>query len=275
MENFMSRYRNIAIFSALLITFGTPFSSADARKAVPKKNYTETSYAAKVNGEIISKRDVDQVFRGNPKLPDNQQNRRAIIDELVARELIIQSAKKKNLDRNDEVMDAINASTRQILFAAGADSYLKENPISDSVIHTQYDNWVKNFPRDEYKVRRILVKTRDEAERITSKIRDGKSFSDLALQSLDTESAKKGGEIGWVTPMLPQTAQQLANLQIGKVSDPLEAPNGWEVVEVMEKRPATPPEFAQVKDRFSAAMQQELLRRYVQDLRDKAQVIIP
>lgn len=271
----MSRYRSIAILSVLLIAFGTPFSNVNARKAVPKKDYSETSYAAKVNGEIISKKDVDQVFRGNPKLPDNQQNRRAIIDELVARELIIQAAKKKNLDRNDDIMDAITASTRQILFAAGADSYLKENPISDSVVRTQYDNWVKNFPKEEYKVRRILVKTQDEAERISSKIKDGKSFSDLALQSLDTESAKKGGEIGWVTPMLPQTAQQLSNLEIGKVSDPIEAPNGWEVVEVREKRPATPPEFAQVKDRFLAVMQQELLRRYVQDLRDKAQVIIP
>jgi len=253
--------RTVVIISSLFVAFGTPVLAAD--------------YAAKVNKETISKRDVDQVFKGNPTLANNEQNRRAITEELVARELIIQAAKQKKLDQDPEVKSAINVQTRQILFAAGADNYLKENPIKESVLHEQYDAWAKNFPKDEYKVRRILVKTQDEAGRIASQAREGKAFADLALQSLDTESAKKGGDIGWIAPMSAPIAQQLAKVDVGKISDPIEVSEGWEIVEIMDKRPAHPPEFDQLKERLRSAMQQELLRRYVQELSSKAAVVIP
>ncbi|CAK0742556.1 peptidyl-prolyl cis-trans isomerase C [Gammaproteobacteria bacterium] len=257
----MSPRRTVVILSSLFVALGTPVLAAD--------------FAAKVDKEIITKKDVDQVFKGNPTLADNEQNRRAITEELVARELIIQAAKQKKLDRDPEVKAAINAQTRQILFAAGADSYLRENPIKDSVLREQYDTWSKNFPKDEYKLRRILVKTQDEAERIAAQARDGKSFADLALQSLDTESAKKGGDIGWIAPMSPEIAQKLSAVSVGKISDPIEVSDGWEVVEVLEKRPAHPPEFDQLRERLRSAMQQELLRRYVQELGSKTAVVIP
>ena len=48
----------------------------------------------------------------------------------------------------------------------------------------------------------------------------------------------------------------------------------WEMVEVLEKRPAHPPEFDQVKTRLQAAMQQEMLRRYVVELQQKSTVEI-
>ncbi|CAK0748072.1 putative parvulin-type peptidyl-prolyl cis-trans isomerase [Gammaproteobacteria bacterium] len=272
----MLRYCAVLILSSLLFNVGTPaLAAGSAKKPVFSNNTVEKNFAAKVNDAIISKRDVDQVFKGNPNLTDNKQNRRAITDELVARELIIQAAKEKNLDKNSEVRDAIVASTHQILFAAGADDYLKENPIRDSAAREQYENWVKNYPKEEFKVRRILLKTQEEAERIASRIKEGKPFAELASQSLDTESAKNGGDIGWIAPMSPETAQQLSNLNVGKVSDPIEATNGWEVVEVMDKRPAHPPEYSQIKDRILNAMKQELLRRYVQELRTKANIIIP
>jgi len=269
----MSYRRSTIILSAAILLCGTPLYAAKPAKGTPPR--AEGNYAAKVNGAIISKKDVDLVLKNNPTLTDNKQNRRAIVEELVARELVIQAAKEKRLEQNSDVKAAIESSERQILFAAGADSYLKEKPIRDFQVREQYDVWIKNFPKEEYKIRRILLKTQEEAERIVERIRDGKSFADLALQSLDADSAKKGGEIGWIAPMSPATAQQLANLKIGKASDPIEAPNGWEIVEVMEKRPSQPPEFDQIKDRFRAAMQQELLRRYVQELREKASIVFP
>jgi len=231
-------------------------------------------YAAKVDKVIISNREVEQVLKGNPNLPDDARSRRAITEELVAHELIVQAAKKKKLDQDQEVKEAIATATRQILFTAGADRYLKEHPIGDSQLHEEYDAWAKNFPKEEYRVRHVLLKTQEEAERVSADAKEGKPFADLALQSLDTESARKGGEIGWITPMSAQTVEQLSKLKTGQVSEPLEAVNGWDVVEVLEKRPAHPPEFDQVKTRLQAAMQQEMLRRYVVELQQKSTVEI-
>jgi peptidyl-prolyl cis-trans isomerase C len=270
----MSHRCSVVILVGLLVLGSPALAAHRAAKASPPSSATD--YAAKVDGVTISNRDVDQFFKANPNVPDNEQNRRAITEELVARELVIQAAKKKNLDQDWEVKAALAAATRQILFAAGADRYLKDNPISDTAMREQYETWVKNFPKEEYKVRHIMVKTQYEADKIASQAKEGKSFADLALQSLDAESAKKGGEIGWVSPVavLPQVGQQLPNLKMGKISDPIETPNGWDVLEVTDKRPAQPPEFDKVKNRIRAAMQQELLRRYVQELRREANVDI-
>lgn len=271
----MQRYFKLLILPTLIFANNYVFAAPPAKKPAPAAQNTDKAFVAKVNEEVISKKELDQVFKNNPNLPDNKQNRQAIVEELVARELIIQSAREKKLDRNLDVREAINASTRQILFAVGADDYLKENPISDSMMREQYDLFVKNYPKEEYKVRHIILKTQDEAEKVIDKIKDGKSFNELARQSLDTESANNGGDIGWITPMVPQTAQQLANLKVGKVSDPIESPNGWEIVEVTDKRAARAPEYNKIKDRIAAAMKQELLRRYVQELRSKADIVIP
>ncbi len=257
----MSLRRIVVVCSCLLLGFGMPSVAAD--------------YAAKVGKETISEKDVDQFLKNIPNAVDNEQNRRQVTEELVAHELLIQAAKQQKLDTDPRVRAAIAANTRQILMIAEQDHYLKEHPIKDSMVREQYDAWVKNYPKEEYKVRRIIVKTRNEAVQIASQAKDGKSFDELVGQSIEAESAKKGGDIGWVTPMVPKEAELLANLKTGQISDPIEFASSWEVVQVTEKRAANAPEFDKVKDRFRGLMQQEVLRRYVQELREKTTVVIP
>lgn len=235
-------------------------------------------YAAKVNGTPITNRDVDQVFRSNPNLPrDNPQARRAVTEELIARELLVQSARRDKLDKDPEVRDAIAAATRQVLFTAAAERFLKRNPIRDGAVRERYDSMLKKLPKEEYRVRHIMVKTEAEANRIASQLKSGKKFADLASQSLDTESARKGGDAGWVSPVavLPEVGAALPTLRIGQVSQPIETARAWVVLEVQEKRPAQPPSFEQAKERIRAGMQQEALRKYVQDLRAQAKLELP
>ena len=139
----------------------------------------------------------------------------------------------------------------------------------------QYDNFIKNYPKEEYKVRHIVVKTKEEADQIVEQIRDGKSFDDLATQSLETETAKKGGDMGWIAPLGSKDLDLLSNLKVGQVSEPVEVTGGWNIVQVTDKRPAHPPEFDKVKERFRGLMQQEVVRHYVQELREKTTVVIP
>ncbi len=261
----MSFRRKILIGSALLVGFGVGFGTSAFA----------ADYAAKVGKEIISKKDVDQVLKNNPNATDNEQTRRQITEQLIVRELIIQAAKQKKLETNPQVKEAIAANTRQILFTAEVNRYLEANPLRDSMVRAQYDEWTKKYPKEEYKTRHILLKTKEDADQVASQLKDGKPFTELATQSLDTETAKKGGDLGWIAPMIPQEVELLSGLHVGQLSDPIETPNGWNLVEVMEKRPAQPPEFDKIKDRFRAAMQQELINHYVKELQEKIPVVIP
>ncbi len=234
-------------------------------------------YVAKVNGTSISTKEVDSFFKNNPKQPDNEQNRRAYTDILIARELLYQDAKKKKLDQQNDVKSAVAAATRQILLDAAAEHQARETPLKESIIKERYEQWVKNLPKDQYKVRHIMLKTEYEAKKVVDQLRSGKSFAELASQSLDEESGKKGGEIGWIAQgqILPEVSDALPSLKVNQVADPIKTDRGWDVLEVMEKRPLQAPEFQQVKERIQAAMRQEGLQKYIQELYSAAKVERP
>ncbi len=245
--------------------------------AVGSSSVLAAGYAAKVNDTTISKSEVDRVLSANSSLPDNDKARRAVVEELVARELLIQAAKKNKLDKDGDVRDAINAATKQILFSAAADRYLKDHPVNESDMRQHFDAMSKNMPKEEYKIRHIMVKTQQEAEKISSQYKNGKSFNDLVSQSQDTETARKGGEVGWASPIavLPEIGKALPNLKSGQLSDPIQTGKGWFLVEVQDKRTAQPPTYEQVKEKLRAALQQDQLRKYVQELASKAKIDIP
>ncbi|WP_022947513.1 peptidylprolyl isomerase [Methylohalobius crimeensis] len=100
----------------------------------------------------------------------------------------------------------------------------------------------------ESHVRHILVKTNEiiddeEARRrlklLAERIRKGENFSALAqAYSEDTGSAAKGGELGWITPdaVVPPFAAAMNELEEGELSDPVQTPFGWHLIQVLERK---------------------------------------
>jgi peptidyl-prolyl cis-trans isomerase SurA len=98
------------------------------------------------------------------------------------------------------------------------------------------------------RVRHILLRPDDmtSEEQVRSRllqlekrINDGEDFATLARShSQDSVSAANGGELGWVNPgdLVPQFEEAMNRLQIGEVSDPVETPYGWHIIQVEERR---------------------------------------
>ena len=85
---------------------------------------------------------------------------------------------------------------------------------SEGAVLDEQDNWVKiqvtgwiwkpsvtttrsSFGEGEYRALHILVKTREEAEKILNLLKAGKDFSELAKQYSTSPSAQKGGDLGF------------------------------------------------------------------------------
>lgn len=98
------------------------------------------------------------------------------------------------------------------------------------------------------RARHILVETGealgdDAARELLSKLKEriaaGESFADLAhAHSDDVASASTGGDLGWVSPgeMAPEFERALDALGIGEISDPVQTPFGWHLIEVIARR---------------------------------------
>ena len=97
------------------------------------------------------------------------------------------------------------------------------------------------------RVRHILLRPKEgvtDAEararlaRLRERVAGGADFGELARVNSDDASAQKGGELGWVSPgdTVPEFEKTMNGLRDGEVSQPIQTPFGWHLVQVLERR---------------------------------------
>ena len=96
-------------------------------------------------------------------------------------------------------------------------------------------------------VRHILLRAREglsEAEArqrlrgIRERIAAGGDFAELAKQHSEDASASKGGDLGWIAAgdTVPEFERAMNALKDGEVSQPVQTPFGWHLVQVVQRR---------------------------------------
>jgi len=96
-------------------------------------------------------------------------------------------------------------------------------------------------------VRHILLRQREglssqEARNRLTQMREritgGADFAELAKQQSEDSSAAKGGDLGWVAPgdTVPEFEKVMNALRDKEVSQPVQTPFGWHLVQVLERR---------------------------------------
>ncbi len=138
-------------------------------------------------------------------------------------------------------------------------------------------------------VRHILMRTDeflsdDEAEhrlqQLRERILNGEEFSELArIHSDDTLSAAKGGELGWVSPgeVVPAFEDVMQQLQPGEISQPVQSPFGFHIIEVLDRRQKNMGEEAtraRARAQLVAQKSDERYEQWLRRLRDESFVEI-
>ncbi len=102
-------------------------------------------------------------------------------------------------------------------------------------------------------------------------------FEDLARLYSNDGSAGKGGDLGWVYPgdTVPEFERAMNALRPGQVSEPVESPFGYHLIEVVERRTA---ELSKERQRMLARQSlreqklEEAYEDWLRQLRDRAYV---
>ncbi|MHB1676105.1 MAG: peptidylprolyl isomerase [Sulfuriferula sp.] len=96
--------------------------------------------------------------------------------------------------------------------------------------------------------RHILIKTSEiisaadakkHLEQIRAQIENGSAkFSDMARQYSNDASASKGGDLGWLSPgeTVPEFEHAMDALKPGEISEPVQSPFGFHLIQVLERR---------------------------------------
>ena len=223
---------------------------------------------AVVNGKPVPSSRVEvlkqQVERsGRPVTPEVLAQ---IKEELVAREIFMQEAKKRGLDATEDYKNQLELARQTILIRELFADFQKKNPVTDADIQAEYDKFVAANGGKEYRARHILVEKEDEAKALIADIKKGAKFEDLAKKaSKDPGSGANGGDLDWAAAgsYVPEFSGAMVKLDKGQMTDtPVKSQFGFHIIRVDDVREAQLPKLEEVKPQIAQQLQQQKLSGY-------------
>lgn len=136
--------------------------------------------------------------------------------------------------------------------------------------------------------RHILIKTneltsetdaRNRLLQLKERIENGEKFEDLARLQSEDASASKGGDLGWINPgdTVPEFEKAMDALKPGQISNPVQTPFGWHLIEVLGRRSQDVTQERQkllARQAIRERKGEEAFQDWVRQIRDAAYVEI-
>lgn len=257
------------------------------------------------SGRPLSKEDADKAFQSELKRQrlDNDAFEERIRRQLMVIKLVDQNVKSKISPPGEKdsreffkkVQGVMTASSKgvSITSATAKVKELEGMSAEDKEEVMKLAQLLKDRTAERVRARHVLIKVPpngsmadkskafNEIKKVQQDVKGGLDFAEAARQkSEDTESARKGGDLGyfirgWMVPAFEKAAFAAA---VGEVIGPIETEFGYHLIMVEEKRAATPLHYEDVEEDLNAYLMQrnfqKNLRDYVGNLRSKAEVKI-
>ena len=180
----------------------------------------------------------------------------------------------KNL--NDEQIRSIKGSIAVALYQQEA---FKKAKVSASDVKAFYDNNPKTFDLpDSIEIANIIVQTKAEADKILKSLKSAKKLDEAFMQAAHEQ--KQNGYMGWFgRDNAPQNLFDTAYKSKAKtlLSQPIQTKHGYNVLYLLNKKPAAKLSFSKAKDRIEEMLKQkqviEALQEKVQTLYGQAKIV--
>ena len=242
----------------------------------------DSELLATVNGEKISTKEfeafVAAVSNGSTTADKlTAEQRKQLVDRLIGMHIAAAEGSKAGLEKEGEAAAQLSLWRNNILSEAMTKQYLEKNKVTDADIKAEYDSQVKSMPR-EYRASHILVKTKEEADKLLAQLKAGGDFAALAKKnSQDPGSAKNGGDLGWFSPasMVPEFGNAVKAMENGKISEePVKTQFGFHIIKLVESRAPTPPALEDVKTQVESLVRNKKVEDYLAGLRKNAKITL-
>jgi peptidyl-prolyl cis-trans isomerase C len=282
MKNWM--YLAVLLAAPALAQLPLPTKDEPAKKEAAKKDAAKSQPAAqgttiaKVNGVAVprARQDLLMQQQGARGMPDNEQTRTLVRDELINREVLYQEAQRTGVGKKPEVQAQVDMARQEVMVSAYVRDWVRTHPVTDADVQKEYERAKSQAGDKEYRARHILVETEEQAKSLIDELKKGGKFEDLATKnSKDPGSAQRGGDLDWNVPGTydKQFADALVKLEKGKYTDaPVHTRFGYHIIMLEDVRPVKFPALNEVRQRISQQVTQTRIEELVKSLRAKAKV---
>ncbi|HHH39434.1 MAG TPA: hypothetical protein ENK50_07660 [Sedimenticola sp.] len=276
------RFRSLLLAPLLLLAAPVAIAGETSSQSPPPETPAQAKAALiTVNGRVVSRELFSAYYqlkrRTGPVDISQPAQQLALLNELVNYLLLEQDALERGLDRRPAVAAQLEVARSELLAGAAISDFLERNKPTEQALKAAYAERFKGKPLSEYRVRHILLDSREAAEKAIDRLESGESFSGLARQLSQDTSAANGGELGWLSSgqMDPAIQSALPKMKTGTFTrEPVKSGFGWHVLLLEEKRDIPQPSYAEMRETLRQEWQKKQLTVYIRKLREKAKLNI-
>ncbi|MBD3803373.1 peptidylprolyl isomerase [Thioclava marina] len=242
--------------------------------AKPRPDLTADTVVATVNGQDITLGMMQTVRDGLPaqykSLADDKLFN-GILEQLIQQTALAQ-LEEKRITQRDKI--ALEVQKRAYLSGAML-NYTADKAVTDEAVQQEYDaKYAKAEPTKEYHAAHIIVKTKEEAEKIKAEIDGGADFAEEAKKNSFDGTAANGGDLGWfkLDAMVKPFADAVAGMKDGEIVGPVQTQYGWHVIKLIGTKLVDAPKLADVRDELEGDIRQAAVEKRVKDVVDGAKI---
>lgn len=248
-----------------------------------KGGVKEGKVLAVVNGAAITEATLEKEVEGLPPyvrpLVETPAGRAQFLDSLIVRDLLMQEALRRGVDRRSDVRDRIEMARRSIVLEALLRDVGEKAPgLSDAALRKYYEANRAGFEVGErVAVKHLLFKDKQRAEAMAARAKNGDPFDKLKGE-IRQENGENSADLGFIErgKFIKEFERAAFSAPEGSVVGPIRTVYGYHVLWIGGKKPAGIEPFEEVRERIAADLreqaQREAFERLVTDLKKQASI---
>jgi parvulin-like peptidyl-prolyl isomerase len=280
----MSKYRVAAFIFILFLFLGCDkiipvIPTSDNQLKQESTPSIKGPLLAKVNGWAMGLDDFRQRLDAlRAMAPEGQraqeltsQDKKSILQELVNVQILSKVAKERGINKDRDVKQAVENFKKSLLVQKLRQNITKDVVVTDAEIDNFYNTNRLAFQRpEERRVREIVVSSESQAKNILIRLLQGENFSVVARAVSNSESASKGGDLGYITPQPEERFQKFWEVAFttdeGETSSYFKGPEGYYIVKVEDIRGGGAQPLNEVKDQIRQYLKSQKIQTKIEDI---------
>ncbi len=226
------------------------------------------SYAGKnvTSGDIL--KEIERLPAPSRAYLADPQRKRQFVENMALNDLLYIEGTKADLDKDPEIDRQVTDLRKRLVVQRVMRQYQTPPEISDADVQKQYDDNPNLYSTTQVRASHILVKDEATAKEILAELKEHpEKFETLAQEkSIDTTTAKKGGDLGMFGQgrMVPDFEKVVFSLKVGELSDVVKTQFGYHVIKVTDRKEGERKPLDQVKEQIRASMRNKAMQDRIQ-----------
>jgi peptidyl-prolyl cis-trans isomerase C len=234
------------------LNFSKAPRAAQREKTTPQKLSVTGPVVAKVNNMPITLEDLNEEInsynsllaannRPEAKITTRDQKVDYLKNEMVRRLILYQEALDRGIDREAEVVKALEKTKMDLLVVELLRQETGKIDVNSKEIEDYYNTYKEQLKEpEERQIREVVVSNEQEAKDIMIQLLQGGDFATLAKERSISASAKNGGDLGFVKKgekgvQFDEVAFS-DTLEAGRISSIFKGPDGYYILKLEGKR---------------------------------------